>query len=208
MNSKLSHRLHTIHTHAPLNPHIFDIGCDHGDLGLSFLSLPQVQSLSLVDPSDDVIDQLKEKLAVSDIPKQIHVLKKRADQLKIETKKNTLIMCGFGGSQIAEGIAHLKPQLDSDSVFVLSPHGHFLQLREFLSQGEFDLLVDAIIFDEGQFYPLLVIGNRQGRAVHPFGEEDLWHSSVGARYRERLLRVYKNHKDPRDQSFFRYLESL
>jgi tRNA A22 N-methylase len=208
MNSKLSHRLQTIHDHTPLRPHIYDVGCDHGELGLSFQIYPQVQTIHLVDPSRSVIESLIRKTSDSDIPKQVLVLQKKADQLEIKTKKNSVILCGFGGTQITEGVRHLKSQLDQESVFVLSPHRHVLQLREWLAKGEFDLLLDTMILEDQQFYPLLVLGNRQGRGVHPFGEKDLWHSPVGAQYREQLLGVLKKHQNPRDQSFSKYLESL
>lgn len=208
MNSKLSHRLQTIHDHTPLHPHIYDVGCDHGELGLSFQIYPEVHTIHLVDPSSAVIEGLKEKMSGSDIPKQVAVSKKKANQIEIKTKKNSIILCGFGGTQISEGIKHLKTQLDEESVFVLSPHRHVLQLREWLAKGTFDLLLDMMILEDNQFYPLLVVANRKGRRVHPFGEKDLWHSPVGAEYREQLLGVLKRHQNPRDQRFFQYLESL
>jgi tRNA A22 N-methylase len=208
MNSKLSHRLQTIHDHTPLNPHIFDVGCDHGELGLSFVIYPEVQTINLVDPSSAVIENLIRKTSCADIPKQLLFFKKKGDQLEIKTKKNSVILCGFGGTQIAESVRHLKTQIDEESVFVLSPHSHVLQLRECLAKGEFDLLMDTMILEDQQFYPLLVLGNRKGREVHPYGEKDLWHSSVGAQYREKLLVALKKHLNPRDQSFFKYLESL
>ncbi len=208
MNSRLSHRLQTIHNHTPLNPNIYDVGCDHGQLGLSFSVYPEVENIFLVDPSQEVIDSLKAKLTDADIPKQASIIQKKANQLEIKTKKNTLIMCGFGGTQMQEGLMHLKPQMDSDSIFVLSPHRHTLELREYLAREEFDLLSDQWIIENGQFYPLIVVGNSAGRGVHPFGEKNLWQTPVGAQYREYVLKMFKEHKDPLDQRFYRYLESI
>jgi tRNA A22 N-methylase len=208
MSSKLSHRLQNIHDHTPLYPHIYDVGCDHGELGLSFQIYPQVHTIHLVDPSSAVIENLVKKVNGSDITKRINIIERKADQLEIKTKKNTVIMSGFGGRQIAEGVRHLKTQLDEKSVFVLSPHGHVLQLREWLANNEFHLLLDTMILEDQQFYPLLVMANQKGRAIHPYGEKELWHSPVGAQYREHLLGVLKKHQNSQDQSFFKYLESL
>ncbi len=208
MNFKLSHRLQTIHNHVPRKPFIYDIGCDHGELGLSFQLYPEVRAIHLVDPSIQVINSLSQKLNVSDIPKDVLLIQKKADQLEIKTKKNAIIMCGFGGSQMLEGVNHLKNQIDEDSIFIFSPHRHVLQLREGLAQGEYDLLLDMMILEDDLFYPLMVVANRKGRGVHPYGEKDLWQSREGAQYREHLLQILRNHQNSRDQSFLKYLESL
>lgn len=207
MSSRLSQRLSFIHEHTPLSPTIYDIGCDHGDLGLSFLDSPKVQSLHLVDASLEVIRRLKSKLQEADIPKKVIIEQKKVQQLKIKNETCTIIMCGFGGLQIIEGIDHLSQQMQPDSHFVLSPHRDYLKMREHLSIRRFHVLQDLVVEERGHFYPLIVLAAQKGEALHPYGL-NLWQTCGGRAFREHLLGKLKKHQNPKDQAFFKHLETL
>lgn len=207
MSSKLSHRLSFIYNHTPLNTVIYDIGCDHGDLGLSFLDRPEVQSLYFVDASLEVISRLKSKIKEADIPKAIKILHDNVQTLKINSQTCTVLMCGFGGQQIIEGIENLIVQMHEDSVLVLSPHRDYFKLRQYLFVKELELIHDLVVEERGHFYPLIVVAARKGEALDYYGH-NLWHSSDGKDFREYLVNRLKNHQNPVDRAFFQYLETL
>ena len=67
---KISQRLLTLRSFHTIEAHIWDIGCDHGKLGLSFNNENIVKKIYLIDPSFEVIDKLSKALKASDISQE------------------------------------------------------------------------------------------------------------------------------------------
>ena len=203
-----SHRLTRLVSLCGEGEVLWDIGCDHGLAGLFAGSSGAFKHICFVDPSTFVMDKLKQQLA-ADIPNgfSFSLFEVRGDQIKVQLPNNVFLMAGFGGLPMIESIEAIRNQLPSPARFVLSPHKNTLAVREYLHRGAWHLLSEEIIEEAGQFYEVLQLESREGRAVSLFGAEQ-WSSPAGKRRREDLLKKLPFHRNPQDQAFYGHLLSL
>lgn len=184
--------------------HVWDVGCDHGLLGSSFLHEPRVQKIFLVDPSLDVFDKLKDTYITVG---KIKLIYSKGQDLKIETKNNLIFIAGMGGREIGEIILSLLPLLQSCSRFVISPHRKILELRSLLRELPLKLEKEEVVWDKGQFYVILslkpdITGEKK---VSLFGD-DLWQSEAGEHYRQQQIQFFSLHKDEKSQQYIDFLK--
>lgn len=206
---KLSKRLLTLASYHHHQNIIWDIGCDHGLLGLSFRGNPYVEEIHLVDPSLPVINELKNKVIDSYISKQTLTIHHKAGQsLTLPREKSNLIfIAGMGGKEIGEIVSSLYPQVDSKSSFVISPHRKILELRKLLGELPISLLREEVIFEDDQFYQIMELATGEGNKVSRYGI-DIWKSEVGKAYKEHQIRFFTPHRDMASQDYVAFLKSL
>ncbi len=205
----LSARLTRLRSSGAGARHIWDIGCDHGLLGLSFYDDP-VNSIHFVDPSSAVIEKLTLQLAknASYITEdRLFIHHCEGQNLKINTRENKIFIAGMGGDEIGSIISALLPQLEVSSHFVISPHRKLLELRNLLVTLKVTLLHEEVIFEDGQFYPILVLGPGSGPQVHPYGQK-IWEGGTGAAYLEQQIHHFGIHRDKASQAYVGYLKEL
>lgn len=209
-SKKLSQRLNTIIELAKEGSLAWDIGCDHGHVGVELYQQNRFQKIHFVDPSEQVINKLKQ-LVHSDIPLENHLIHhQKCDELFIdETQHQCFILAGFGGQQIVEGLMNIHSQLTVAARFIISPHRDYLAVRRYLNLGKWSQISENVVFEEGQFYPILVVDNTdKGPAVDLYGGKSFWQSPEGAHWRESLRHRLKRHQNEPDQCFLRYLNSF
>lgn len=208
---QLSHRLKTLagfyhHQHIS----VWDIGCDHGHLGLSFLNHTQVQTIHLVDPSIEVIHVLKQKLVDSyiTIPDSIKIHHQKGQKLILDSSLKTIFIAGMGGKEIQSILQNLIPQMNQDDRLVISPHRNILELRNFLNQSELGLLDELTLKEENQFYQVICLKRDQTLPKLSLYGEKLWQGPVGEEYRQHLIRAYQTHQNPLSRAFLSFLVGL
>lgn len=179
-------------------------------MGLSFLPNPQVKNIHLVDPSDDVVKVLKQKLIDSyiTIPDSIFVHHQKGQDLKLNHESKLVMIAGMGGKEIKQIIEALTPQMKAQDRLVISPHRYVFELRSFLNPSEWRLQKEVLVKENQQFYQILSLEkNPELPEVHPFGLS-LWADQLGQEYREHLLRTFSLHKDTLSGSLVAYLKQL
>ena len=203
-------RLNSLSSYYQDSHSVWDIGCDHGLLGLSFLFNKDVHAVHLVDPSIDVIEVLKKKLidAYITIPDKIIIHHKKGQEIILNPESKTVFIAGMGGKEIGEILQSLEHQLGPLDRVVISPHRWIFELRSLLSHSSFRLFDEAVVKENNQFYQLICLKrDQQLQRVHPFGNK-LWSSSVGQEYRDHLIRAYSLHKDTLSREVLAYLKAL
>lgn len=189
---------------------IWDIGCDHGLLGTSFIHSDIVTQIHLVDPSLKVIESLHSRYKDSYITsgKFIKILHQHGQECVLDTERKNVFIAGMGGKEIESIISHLEPQFHSHDRLIISPHRRINELRQTLSKGPWSLIQELLIKDEGQFYQILALSSGTGLTkVHPFGVT-IFQGSLGEEYRQQQLKTFSNHQDPLSQDYVAYLKSL
>lgn len=204
-----SERLNRLHTYRLSEQYIWDIGCDHGKLGLSFVGLPGIEGIHLVDPSIKVIETLNSNLKASYISQSnIKIHHGEGQKILIDQQNNLIFIAGMGGREIGEIITHLLPQLDSTSRIVISPHRKILELRSTLHELPLELLSEEVLFEEGQYYQILNLRvNPKGPRVSLYGDK-LWESDTGQKYKMHQINAFSFHKDLASQSYVKELQKL
>jgi tRNA (adenine22-N1)-methyltransferase len=204
----LSLRLTTLQSYYSGEEFIWDIGCDHGLLGLSFAHLSGIRGINLVDPSKIVIDVLKEKIKGAYIAiGTVNIFRNKGQEIKIDSKSNCIFIAGMGGEEIADIVLKILPGLDSSSKIVISPHRKNLELRALLRALPISLKKEEVLFEDGQFYPILELVPGEGPKVGLFGD-NIWKGELGERYRIHQIKFFSSHRDGASQDFVSYLKSL
>jgi tRNA (adenine22-N1)-methyltransferase len=206
---KLSQRLTALASFYEDEHSIWDIGCDHALLGLSFLSAPTVKSIHLVDPSLEVINALRYKIDAH-IPnsQKISIHHQKGQQLQLDQHSKCIFIAGMGGAEIMAILHILIPQLSSSDRVVLSPHGKILELRQYLRPSSLRLQGERMLQEYGEFYQLLVLRPDPSLpAVSLYGVQ-LWQGEVGEAYRRKLVRDLACHQDQPSRDFHQWLQAL
>jgi tRNA (adenine22-N1)-methyltransferase len=193
--------------HSLHSSEIYDIGCDHGLLGLSFLAMPSVSAIHLVDPSAAVVEKLKIKAAYITDPR-IKIHHELGQNLKLGQSAKTIFIAGMGGKEIQKILINLAPQLNTEDRVVISPHRNVLELRHYLSSSDYRLIKEDLLEEQGHYYQLLCLStaNNLGK-VSLFGEE-IWKAEVARAYHSKLLNAYQSHQDEQSRLFHAFLSIL
>ncbi len=206
----LSHRLHSLAKYHTDEESIWDIGCDHGLLGLSFAPNKYAKFIHLVDPSIEVIKTLENRLKDSYItkPSNIKVVHEFGQNIRLDKSKKIIFIAGMGGKEMELIIQNLIPQMLPDDCLVLSPHRNFLALRSFLEKTDLGLYDESVIKEDGLFYQVICLRKSSVLPkIGPFGV-NIWKGSVGEEYRQHILKTFSIHQDRSSRGLVAYLERL
>ncbi len=209
MQHSLSPRLSHLRSHYHHHESIWDIGCDHGKLGLSFLHESEVKEIHLVDPSPPVIQKLIHFIDayITEQNFKIHIHEKRGQDIIPNSSSKLILVAGMGGKEIVSICDHLKSYLAPADDLVISPHRDVLQVREYLHASSYSLGKESLVFDEGRFYQILSLNVRPGDKVPLYGR-DIFQGEVGVKYLKHQMDVMNTHKDGRSRSYADYLKTL
>ena len=189
---------------------VWDIGCDHGLLGLSFTNLASVKEIHLVDPSGPVISELTLKVKDSYITKtNVYIHHKRGQDLKLKTENSKCIyIAGMGGKEIQQILVHIENSLDGNDQVIISPHRKVLELREWLHQSQYQLRHEGVIFENQQFYPYLcLVKDKNLQGVSLFGDK-IWSGEVGKAYCHHQIQAFSGHRDRISMDYLAYLRNI
>lgn len=205
----LSPRLNSLRSHYCSHESIWDIGCDHGKLGLSFLNEALVKNIHLVDPSPHVIKTLSNFIDsyITEQSFKIKIHMKNGQEIIPGTERKLVFIAGMGGKEIDSIVHHLYPYLTVQDDLVISPHRDILPLRQTLHDSEFSLGKESLVFDEGRFYQVISLKINGPKKVHPFGEE-IFTGEEGEKYRLHQINTFSAHQDMRSQEYLEYLKGL
>lgn len=202
----LSERLSSLKLYYTNEEHIWDIGCDHGNLGLSFVN-NKIKTINLVDPSRPVVDSLLKKTKDAYITNNaLSILLKKGQDLIITQPSNLIFIAGMGGKEIGEIVLNLLPQLDFTSKIVISPHRKILELRALLNTLPISLIHEKVLLEDGQFYQILCLSPVVGEKVTPYGD-NLWSTEVGKNYLEHQLEHFSCHHERASQLYVDFLKT-
>ncbi len=192
---------------------IWDIGCDHGELGTSFLNFKNIIEINLVDASEKVISQLRTTLIDSyiTIPSKIKIQHSKGQKLNLTNQlKKTIFIAGMGGDEICEILIQIKDQLNINDDIIISPHRKILELRRDLISHNFRLKNESIIQDGNQFYQIYVLTiDPTKEPFSPFGSPAFWTGSREAiEYKNLQIKFFSQHRDALSLEYVSYLTSL
>ena len=168
-----------------------------------------MKAIHLVDPSTLVIDTLKHFINsyITDPFFKIRIENKKGQEILPGPEKKIIFIAGMGGKEILSILHHLETKMSPEDDIVISPHRDLLPLRKELSESRFSLGKESLVFDEGRFYQILALNRREGRKVHPYGEE-IFRNDLGDKYRAHQLSTFTAHQDLQSAGYVRYLRDL
>ena len=169
----------------------------------------QVTAVHLVDPSELVIETLKNKLKATYISSpKLFIHHQPGQTVKLDPNSNCIFIAGMGGKEIGEIIQHLIPQLTSNDRLVISPHRKINELRELLHSMTLELLHEEVLKEDGQFYQIMVITKSEKPGQIPLYGEKFWATETGKEYRIHQLKHFDLHQDVASRQYISFLKSL
>lgn len=188
---------------------VWDIGCDHAQLGLSFVDHPQIKEIHLVDPSTEVMkNHYSNKQLDSYITSgKLFLHQDYGQRILVESESNLIFIAGMGGKEIISILQELEKSSPYSYNVVISPHKNILEVREYLHSSRYRLKTEFVISDQGRFYQVLNLDFSSQDLVSSYGK-DIWVGPHASSYRDYLLAVYENHQDSSGKAYFRFLKSL
>lgn len=207
--SSFSHRLQAIALEYNGAGDVYDIGCDHGILGLSFTRSESAQTIHFVDPSLAVINDLRKKLITSHIPIRytINILHRSGQEIDLVSKPKCIFIAGMGGKEILEITQHLLPQMKASDRLVVSPHRKILELRNYLHSSELGLVNEKVVEENQQFYQIITMEKSSELPRVPLYGEKLFEGLTGKRYLEHEMTTFSRHKDEKAQAYVLALQA-
>lgn len=135
---------------------LWDLGCDHGRLGLALLEARRAERVHFVDRLPWLIDGVREHLA--QYPSQrwsAQALDARDLTLKT-TPCELVLLAGVGADQTLAILNALSERhADSTPEFLVAPSGPVFRLRHALSESGFRLLQENFVMERRRGYQLL-----------------------------------------------------
>lgn len=135
---------------------VADIGTDHGFLAEKLSEAEFVERVIASDISAKSLNKLERLIKLHSL-KNIDTL--LCDGLSGLDRADIAVIAGLGGMQISE---MLRSQNHSKNgvkcrYFVLQPVQNVPELRQFLNDCKFDVFMDFVVFDVGQYYHILAV---------------------------------------------------
>ena len=140
---------------------LWDIGCDHGYLGMRALLEKNLRGLVCVDRSPSVIDGLKERMALENLPPSVrgHVLSRLPDyaqkdiriicadaaHLPSQTVSGTVVLAGMGARAILRILDNFVfPNWEENTQLLLLPNAEAPLLEDAFSHRKNNLKQESV----------------------------------------------------------------
>lgn len=169
-----------------------------------------VETIDLVDPSQDVINTLTNKVIDSYITTQdlIKIHKKRGQDFIPGHGSKCIFIAGMGGKEIGEILTHLSSYITINDRIVISPHRNILELRENLFHSEYRLFDEVCLHENGQYYQILCLQKLPLLPQVSIYGDKLWGDQCGKEYLKHLVNALKSHQDEESKAYLMYLMQL
>lgn len=203
---KVSKRIQTIADILEVkDKNVWDLCCDHGQLGSYLLDNKDVQKVFFVDRVPKIMLTLAQTLQ-SSFPKEKYECQ-TLDAHEIEpTPGDVITICGVGGLlaiSLMDNI--LKKCKDSDSTYLICAHYHMYDLRLFLKNKNLKLISEMLIEDQGRMYELLYVSHKGIEEISLIGDR-MWNhlNPHHLRYLDKTLSHYQKKGHHKSAAFLLY----
>lgn len=170
----ISERLKILASLIPPAKSLADVGCDHGLLIIEAFEKYDLEYAVAIDNKEKPLKKAYDNLKVYPFfPKVRFSLSDGLEDLK--EKVEAIVIAGMGGFLITE---ILKAGLDKHrgAKFILQANRNLYELRKFLFEANMDIVSEKIIFEDGQFYEIIV--SKTARKPLFYTEDDLFFGPI------------------------------
>lgn len=153
MNNMLDDRLQTIYDLVD-KKYVVDVGTDHGKLAIQLLRDNKINQATLTDISKFSLSKAENLAKLNKITNCEFLVGDGLTVLKGDYKDYLCVIAGMGGGQIIKILSSPLRQ-DSISDFILQPQKNTIQLREWLVNNNYKIVVDKMTKQDKIYYNVL-----------------------------------------------------
>lgn len=189
---------------------LWDVGCDHGLVGLRALQEDRVPFVNFVDISAAAIDSLTTRLP-TDLAPRSQIRLTRGQDLPWNEVAGTVVLAGLGPATIRSIVDVIPLASRSRLQLVMSSEKNSDELRSWLDENGWRLVAgsEAICRERGRFRLVFAVRYEEGERLRPFGNS-IFESFDGMEYLNSLIELWRGSqvKQSKWPANFRHLLDL
>lgn len=159
---KLSQRLKRVASFVPEGACVLDVGSDHAYLPIYLIQQGRIQRAIAGEVVEGPYQSAVKNVAEQGLSAQIEVrLANGLAAFEPTDGVSTIVIAGMGGRLIADILENGRAKLVGVDRLILQPNNREDDLRQWLSQHDFQIVAEDILEEAGKIYEILVVESGQ-----------------------------------------------
>lgn len=185
----LDNRLKRITDFIPSDSYILDVGCDHALLDIYLALNRNNVKLIASDINENPLKIAQENIKKYNLEDKITLVK--ADGIsKINDEVDTVVIAGMGTSTINDIINNDLKKLKNVKKIIISSHTSSFELRENMNKKGFKIIDEAVVFDKGKYYEIIVYSN----GYEKLSKLDMKYGPIISKRKDEITKAYFNER--------------
>ena len=185
----LDNRLKRITDFIPSDSYILDVGCDHALLDIYLALNRNNVKLIASDINENPLKIAKENIKKYNLEDEI-TLEKADGVSKINDEVDTVVIAGMGTSTINDIINNDLKKLKNVKKIIISSHTSSFELRENMNNKGFKIIDEAVVFDKGKYYEIIVYSN----GYEKLSKLDMKYGPIISKRKDEITKAYFNER--------------
>ena len=185
----LDNRLKRITDFIPSDSYILDVGCDHALLDIYLALNRNNVKLIASDINENPLKIAKENIKKYNLEDEI-TLEKADGVSKINDEVDTVVIAGMGSSTINDIINNDLKKLKNVKKIIISSHTSSFELRENMNKKCFKIIDEAVVFDKGKYYEIIVYSN----GYEKLSKLDMKYGPIISKRKDEITKAYFNER--------------
>lgn len=185
----LDNRLKRITDFIPSDSYILDVGCDHALLDIYLALNRNNVKLIASDINENPLKIAKENIKKYNLEDKI-TLEKADGVSKINDEVDTVVIAGMGTSTINDIINNDLEKLKNVKKIIISSHTSSFELRENMNKKGFKIIDEAVVFDKGKYYEIIVYSN----GYEKLSKLDMEYGPIISKRKDEITKAYFNER--------------
>lgn len=185
----IDNRLKRITDFIPSDSYILDVGCDHALLDIYLALNRKNVKLIASDINENPLKKAQENIRKYNLEDKITLVK--ADGVsKINDEVDTVVIAGMGTSTINDIINNDLKKLKNVKKIIISSHTSSFELRENMNKKGFKIIDEAVVFDKGKYYEIIVYSN----GYEKLSKLDMKYGPIISKRKDEITKAYFNER--------------
>ena len=185
----LDNRLKRITDFIPSDSYILDVGCDHALLDIYLALNRNNVKLIASDINENPLKIAKENIKKYNLEDKIK-LEKADGVSKINDEVDIVVIAGMGTSTINDIINNDLEKLKNVKKIIISSHTSSFELRENMNKKGFKIIDEAVVFDKGKYYEIIVYSN----GYEKLSKLDMKYGPIISKRKDEITKAYFNER--------------
>ena len=158
---ELSKRLQAVANLISNGLRVADVGTDHGYIPIYLIKTGKSPNVIAMDVNKGPILRAKEHVEVYGLQKQIDTRLSDGVRALNEGEVECVVVAGMGGALTIKILEEGESVFRYLKEFVLQPQTEISRVRQFLTENNFRIVAEDMVFEDGKFYPMMRVVNGQ-----------------------------------------------
>lgn len=185
----LDNRLKRITDFIPSDSYILDVGCDHALLDIYLALNRNNVKLIASDINENPLKIAQENIKKYNLEDKIK-LEKADGVSKINDEVDIVVLAGMGTSTINDIINNDLKKLKNVKKIIISSHTSSFELRENMNKKGFKIIDEAVVFDKGKYYEIIVYSN----GYEKLSKLDMKYGPIISKRKDEITKAYFNER--------------